>query len=189
MSHETPSTHVRLTTEEEYFHRLDAELLEQMRRQAAADGERLRLAEVSQISDVAILDALSRAGFHHTNASLLPLVPLIDVAWVDGSVSDAEKETIIGIARREGIEKGSPADEQLAAWLQHKPSEEVFHAARLALRALIGALLECQREVRKRLLLQSCTEVASASGGLFGLTSPISPAERDLVAELGWQLD
>lgn len=189
MIRETPSKHAHLTTEEEYFHRLDAEALEQLRKRAASEEERLRLAEASHVKEPAILDALARLGFHQGNVMLIPLVPLIQVAWADGSVSHAERDRVVRFARRQEIQEGTLANQQLAAWLEQKPSNEIFQTARRALRTLLDQLPESQREARKRSLHQSYAAVASASGGLLGLTRPICPAEQELLDELGRELE
>jgi hypothetical protein len=41
-----------------------------------------------------------------------------------------------------------------------------------------------QHDAQKSALLQDCTEVATASGGLLGLTNRVSAAERDLLTDL-----
>ena len=189
MSLESPGKHKRLTTEREYFHRLDVELIDQMRKRAALREERQRLAEVSHVNDEAILNALAEVGFNHGNATLLHLVPLIQVAWIDGSVSSAERDRIVRVARARGIEEGGAADQQLSTWLDQRPSEEVFRTAIRALRSVLRALPPSPNEASASSLLESCADVAVASGGLFGLTSPVSPAEQKLLKDLARQLE
>jgi hypothetical protein len=188
MSVESTTKHEPLTTEEEYFHRLDVELLDQMRKRAALEKERLQLAEVSHVKDQAILDALARVGFNRGNAMLLHLVPLIEVAWIDGAVSRAERDRIVELARSRGIEEGSAADQQLSTWLDQRPSDEVFRMAVHALRAVLEGLPRTQNDAGASSLLQSCADIAAASGGLFGLTTPVSDAERKLLENLARQL-
>jgi hypothetical protein len=177
----------QLMTEAEYFHRLDVELLDQMRKRAAFEDERLRLSEVSEVQDQAILDALAHVGFNHGNAMLLHLLPLIQVAWIDGWVSGAERDRIVTVARSRGIEEGGAADRQLSLWLDQQPSEEVYRTAVRALRATLETLPPAQNEARANSLLRSCTDVAAASGGLFGLT--VSPAEQELLEDLARQFE
>ena len=171
MSPKTPrkwSQLTQFTTEAEYFHRLDVELLDQMRKRAAFEEERLQLAEQSHIKDQAILDALAQVGFNHGNAMLLDLVPLIQVAWIDGWVSRAERDGIVKVARTRGIEEGGAADQKLSSWLDQQPSEEVYRTAVRALRAVLETLPPSQSEAKATSLLRSCRDVAAASGGLFG---------------------
>ena len=187
MSLESPGKRERVA-EDEYFHRLDVELLDQMRKRAALDKERQQLAEVSQIQNQPILDALARVGFSHRNVTLLRLLPLIQVAWTDGSVSRAERDLIIKVARFRGVPEGSAADQQLSMWLDQRPSDEVFETAVRALRASMETLPSNQNEANARSLLESCEGVAAASGGFFGLTTPVSSAERKLLEDLARKL-
>jgi len=189
MSLESPGKHTRLTTEQEYFHRLDVELIDQMRKRAALEEERRRLSEVTQVKDEAILDALAEVGFDHGNAILLHLVPLLQVAWVDGSVSSAERDRIVREARSRGIDEGGAADQKLSTWLDQRPSEEIFRTAIRALRSVLAASPPTPNEANASSLLQSCADVAAASGGLLGLTTPVSAVERRLLKDLARELE
>jgi hypothetical protein len=155
MSLQTLRKRKQLTTEAEYFHRLDVELLDQMRKRAVFEEERLQLARASNIQDQGILDALAHVGFNHGNAMLLDLVPLIQVAWIDGSVSRAERERIVKVARSRGVEDGSAADQQLSTWFDQPPSEEVYRTAVRALRAVLETLPASQNEASASSLLQN----------------------------------
>lgn len=170
--------------EDEYFYRHDAALLDHMREQAAVEEERRRLAEASKIQDQGLLDDLARAGVNPSNATLLHLLPLIQVAWVDGSVSRAERDRIVKVARLRGIEAGCTADQQLTMWLDERPSDEVFETAVRALRASIDALPPDQHETSASSLLERCASVAAASGTFLGLTTPVSALLKDLARKL-----
>ena len=188
MSLESPGKHTRLTTEQEYFHRLDVELIDQMRKRAALEEERHRLAEATQVKDETILDALAEVGFNHENATLLHLVPLIQIAWIDGSVSSAERDRIVREARSRGIDEGGAADQKLSTWLEQRPSEDVFRTAIRALQLVLAASPQSPNEASANSLLRSCADVAAASGGLFGLTTPISAVEQSFLTDLARQL-
>jgi hypothetical protein len=182
-----PSKRERVV-EDEYFHRLDVELMDQMRERAAVEEERRQLAEASKIQDQRLLDDLARVGFNPRNATLLHLVPLIQVAWVDRSVSRAERDRIVKVARLRGIEEGCAADQQLTMWLDQRPSDEVFETAVRALRPSRETSPSNQNEASARSLLERCEGVAAASGGFFGLTTPVSAAERELLDDLARKL-
>ncbi len=174
--------------EDEYFHRLDVELLDQMRERDAVVEKRRQLAEASNIQDQQLLDDLARVGFNPRNARLLHLVPLIQVAWVDGSVSRAERDLIMKVARFWGVQEGSAADQQLSMWLDQRPSDGVFETAVRALCASRETSPSNQNEDSARSLLEACEGVAAASGGFFGLTTPVSAAERELLDDLARKL-
>ena len=75
-----------------------------------------------------MLQELEALGFTPDTVSLLPMVPIIQVAWAEGGVSDDERALILQFARERGMESGSVADGQLQQWLAERPSEEVFVA-------------------------------------------------------------
>jgi hypothetical protein len=178
----------RRNNEEEYFHRLDLELLDQMRKRAIEAEDRSRLAKSSTITDDAILEALAQVGVSHTNAMLLHFVPLVEVAWRDGSVSCAERDLITAVARFRGIIEGDTADCQLSRWLNQRPSPDVLQAAVRALRAIVQSLPAVESEVFAHSLLKDCVDVAAASGGFLGFSSSVSSVERLLIEELARQL-
>jgi hypothetical protein len=172
--------------EEEYFRRQDRELIERLRR-AAADAElRKTLEHATGIHDAAQLEELQALGFTPQTLSLLPLVPVLQVAWAEGGISTAERTMIVNLARSREITAGSAADLQLQAWLDTRPSEDTF---RKAVR-LIGAMLDhpagAERQVTADSLLKHCEEIAQASGGLFGIgrVSAEEKAALEQISEL-----
>ena len=107
--------------EEEYFRRKDRELVERLRRTAEADEARRALEATSGIHDPAALQELAALGFTPDTVSLLPMVPIIQMAWAEGGVSDEERALILQFARERGIRAGSVADQQLSLWLRERP--------------------------------------------------------------------
>ena len=171
--------------EEEYFRKKDRELVEKMRRAAAADQARGDLSKQTGISDPAVLAELQELGFTGETVILLPLMPVLELAWAEGGITAAERQLLVSLARSRGIAEGSPADRQLTAWMSEQPAPDVFaKAARL-----ISALLESGAPAAKGLtadqLVKYAEQIASASGGLLGLPiRAISMEERDLLARI-----
>jgi hypothetical protein len=173
--------------EEEYFRRKDRELIEGMR-QAAADAEmRKTLENATGIHDTAQLEELHALGFTPETLSLLPLVPVLQVAWAEGGVSAAERTMMVNLARSREIAAGSAADVQLQAWLETRPSEDTFRKAG----RLIGAMLDqpagAEIQVSADDLLKYCEQIAQASGGLFGIGS-VSAEEKAALQQISAQL-
>ena len=75
--------------EEEYFLKKDQELIEKMRKAAATQRARQDLEARTSLHDPDLLNDLESLGFTADTVSLLPLVPLIQVAWAERSVSHA----------------------------------------------------------------------------------------------------
>ena len=140
------------------------------------------------MADEAILQDLQDLGYTPETVMLLHLVPLVQMAWADGRVSERERSLIIEAARARGGEAGSPADQQLAGWLTSRPSERLFDRALRAIRAFLQARPAEERESSERELLSLCTAIASASGGLLGMGA-VSAEERALLARLSNELE
>ena len=174
--------------EEEYFRKREQELIEKLRRRAAAEDELHRLGEHAGVADEEILQDLQDLGYTPETVMLLHLVPLVQVAWADGRVSERERALIVEAARARGVEADSPADQQLAQWLTSRPPEEVFERNLRAVRAFLESRPAAEREASERELLSLSTAVASASGGLLGIGA-VSAEERALLARLSSELE
>lgn len=174
--------------EEEYFLRMEQELIANMRRSRKAEAERRQLAEALGIEDEVVLRDLQNLGYTCESASLLPLIPLIQVAWAEGYVSNLERRFILEIARSHGIERGSGADQKLGQWLDHRPTEEFFETSLRAIAALLQTLTQEQREVGRRDLISFCAGTAAASGGIMGLGNKISDEEQALLDHIAAEL-
>ena len=137
--------------EEDYFHKQDLELLERMRKASAAERARKELGDRSGLHDPELLKDLEELGFAPDTLKLLPLVPVLHVAWAEGSVSPEERKLILDLARRRDIAEGSAADRQLQEWLAHKPPQHVFTRGGRIIMAMIAAgSPEVQRSVAGR---------------------------------------
>ena len=170
--------------EEEYFRARDRELVEKMRRAAAADHARQQLHARTGLQDPELVKELEALGFTPDTVDLLPFVPLIQVAWAEGGVSDAERKLVTRLARSRGITEGSAADRQLTDWLENRPSAEVFaRAMRLYARCLHPRAAAMTADD----LVKYSENIAEASGGIFGLNK-ISGEERALLAVLAKEL-
>jgi hypothetical protein len=176
--------------EEEYFRKREQELIEKLRTRAAAEAELHRLGEQAGVADEEILQNLQGLGYTPETVMLLHLVPLVQMAWADGGVSDRERALIVEAARARGVEAGSPADRQLAEWLTSRPSEQLFERTLCAIRGLLEARPAVEREASRRELLSysTATAIASASGGVLGFGA-VSAEERALLARLSSELE
>ena len=176
------------TLEEDYFRRREQEVIEKMRRGAAADAQRRQLGEKAGVADAGVLQDLQELGYTPETVMLLHLVPLIQTAWAEGSVSNQERDLIVQAARSRGIDAGSAADRQLTLWLTERPSDELFDKTLRAIRAILESRSPEERAASERDLLSLCTAIASASGGIFGLHA-VSDDERQILARISQVLD
>ncbi len=165
--------------EEDYFRKRDRELIEKMRKASAAEDARREMGSRTGLQDPAMLQELEALGFTPETVALLPLVPLIQMAWAEGGVSDAERKLIVELARKRGIAEFGPADSQLEAWLTKRPDAEVFTRASRLIRAMLDTPAG-DHELSAEDLVKYCENIAAASGGILGINR-ISSEERALL--------
>jgi len=175
--------------EENYFMQQELERHEQLRRQKALEAlrstEREGIKASLNTSEEIAEEALS-LGFSAQTARVLPLLPLIQVAWADGSVSLAEERVVLELATARGIEKDSSAYEFLENILNDRPSDLFFERTN---RVIAKILDQDSTSWSKMSVLELAKEVADASGGFFGLTKRIGKQERELLDDLASKLD
>lgn len=174
--------------EEEYFRKKDRELIEKMQRAAREEEARRGLSERTGLHDPELLQELQALGFTPDTVSLLPFVPVVQVAWADGGVEPAERRALIKLARARGIAEDSAADRQLQQWLTFRPDETVFASAGRLIRAVLDSAGAEVTGMTADDLVKYCETIASASGGIFGFIKRVSPDERELLASITAEL-
>jgi len=155
-------------SEDEYFRRRDQELIEQTRRRAEEKATLERLAEAAGVKDEDIVRGLQQLGYAAEIVTSFRVLPLIDVAWADGTVSDAERDLVIAAARARGVQPGSLADRHVAQWLASPPSPALCDATLHLLGLTIQRLPPDERAAATGEVLAACRSVATAAGGVLG---------------------
>jgi len=174
-----PVSHLR--SEAEYCHQLDVELTDTLRTRTILQERHHRLEELLQVREPAIFKKLERLGYDETTVTLLFVVPLVQVAWADGSVTKPERDHIVAIATLRGIKPNTPAYERLMAWLEREPSNEFFEGTLDVIAAVISSLPASEREQCKRALLLVCHDAAEAPCHVFGQLSRVCAAKRKAI--------
>ena len=177
----------RRKEEEEYFRKQEQLLIDKLRQRAREEATRRDMAERTGVADQEILRDLEALGYTPETVMLLHLVPLLQVAWAEGGVSERERALIIEAARARGIEPGSSADQQLAAWLATAPATEFLDKTLRVIGAILQALPSGERDAGQDLLSYS-TAVASASGGILGF-GRVSQAEQRVLARITEEIE
>ncbi len=162
----------------EYFNKKEQELVEQIRRRTSKKEERQDLAEAVGVADEEILATLQEMGYTRETVGLLHLVPLVQIAWASGSVTSHEREMVLRLSEWRGVEKDSPAWEQLNKWLDERPSDEFFLRTLRIIRHLLDIQVDKERVVGRTDLISFCLRIATASGGFLGMGSKISEGEQ-----------
>jgi hypothetical protein len=172
--------------EQAYFRKLDAELIAKLRHKAKFSEIAHALAEKLQADEPELLERIQKLGVTLDTGSAFILAPLVEVAWVDGDVSDAERDIILRIAKQRGVEPGSSDYQQLLDWLAHRPSDEVFQTALEAIRIGLSVLPPEEAEQRIATMIKACEDVAHAAGWITQLfrLDGISYQESAVIAEI-----
>lgn len=163
--------------EDAYFRQKEAELIEELRRKFHQQQARERLAEQVGVHDEQILRTFEELGFSRETVTILHLVPLVQVAWSDGGVTEAERTKIQEVAALRGVTPGTPGYLMLEKLLDERPSDRAFDVCWRVIRAMFTAWPEEKRQAFEVSLPAYAAAVASVSGGLLGFRS-ISAEER-----------
>lgn len=167
----------RQALEDRFFKLEEAKQLEKLRDQLATQKTREELSNASGLDDNDLLDALIALDVHAQDLAALALIPLVHVAWADGSISDKEHAAILDAADQQGIGRGSHTHELLDSWLAKKPPASLFGAWSDYVAALLPHLDDSKRTSIEESILGLAHDVASAAGGMLGIAS-ISAAEE-----------
>ena len=172
--------------EQAYFRQQDAKLIAKLRQKAQLSEIAHALAEKLHADEPALLERIQKLGVTLDTGSAFILVPLVEVAWVDGDVSDAERAIILRIAEDRGVALGSADYRQLLDWLAHRPSDELFRTALEAIRIGLSVLPPDESEKRIATIIKACEDVARAEGLIGELLQldRVSSAESAVIAAI-----
>lgn len=173
----------RRALEEAFFSKHHTKLVDELRRRKGREERTAALSAATGIRDHALLERLIDVGLGAETVVALALVPLVEVAWVDGRIQPKERQAVLEAAAESGIETGSPAYELLSDWLEHRPDPVLVQSWREFVSGLCAELGDDARRTLELDVMGRARRVAEAAGGLLGVAS-VSGAERDKLWEL-----
>ena len=135
--------------ENQFFDKENKLKLTAMKEKLEGQQSREELRKASGMTDEAVLDKLVALGLRANTIAALSLVPLIFVAWADGSIQDNERNAILQGAHGKGLEVGTDGYELLTTWLQKRPSDELLEALEGYIKALASQLNDEQNRLLK----------------------------------------
>ncbi|HVS63055.1 MAG TPA: hypothetical protein VMT85_06075 [Thermoanaerobaculia bacterium] len=182
MSHEFLDER-RQSLEELFFAKKNRELMEKLRHQQETEQYLLALRVASGIQNEELLERLHALGMRAETVAALSLVPLVEVAWADGSVAERERDAVLRAARAAGIAEGSDAENLLDGWLDERPPAEVLGAWKQYISALASELGKEALAALESEVMQRAWRVAESAGGFLG-AGAVSGDERDKLDEL-----
>ena len=172
--------------EQAYFRQQDARLIAKLRQKAQLSEIAHALAEKLHADEPALLERIQKLGVTLDTGSAFILAPLVEVAWVDGEVSHAERDTILHIAEQRGVAPGSADYHQLLDWLAHRPSDDIIRTALEAIRIGLSVLPPDESEQRIATIIKACEDVAQAKGWLAEMLrlDGVSSSESAVIAAI-----
>jgi hypothetical protein len=167
-----------------FFLKEDQKLIDQLKAMKKLKETKEELKKVSGIENEHILDKLVELNVRPETLATLSLVPLIEVAWADGSLDESEKKAVLSSADKMGFSKDSGDYQILQQWMTHKPTKDLLDAWIHYIKGLCEQLSKDETQELKNELIGHARSIASASGGLFGIGNKISKAESAMLETL-----
>jgi hypothetical protein len=169
--------------EDEFFFRVDKELLGKLRRRLSDEAAKKALASASGFTDETLLDELVQLRISPETLGSLSLVPLIMVAWSDHRVDRKERLAVLTTAVAGGIGLNTPAYGLLEFWLENEPTPQLAETWKHFAKAVMSALSAEARALFRKEILNQARKAGQASGP--GLTSHrVSGSEHRVLKEL-----
>jgi hypothetical protein len=133
-----------------------------------------------------LLQQLHHLGIDRRNLRALPLLPLVEVAWADGRIQDAER----GYIEQKAVEHKLSEEDRLMLgnWFSHQPSLGYTQSAHTALSWLRRHGDPALSPTMLTSVVDDARKVAEAAGGLLGF-GRVCRAEREALARLATELD
>lgn len=172
------------TLDDLFFLKEDQKLIDQLKAMKKLKETKEELKKVSGIENEHILDKLVELNVRPETLATLSLVPLIEVAWADGSLDESEKIAVLSSADKMGFSKDSGDYQILQQWMTHKPTKDLLDAWVHYIKGLCEQLSKDEALELKNELIGHARSIASASGGFLGLGNKISKAENAMLDTL-----
>ncbi len=169
--------------EEQFFLKENLQLKEKYRAMQQLKETKEALAAASGIVDDLVLEKLVALEIRPETITSISLVPLIEIAWADGTVDQKEKEAILSAIGKFGWTKDSVNYELLNQWLTKKPAAALLTAWKHYVEALCHKMADEEVANLKKEIMEHVTVVAEAAGGFLGF-GKISAEERSMITQL-----
>jgi hypothetical protein len=170
--------------EDAFFAREDALLLQRLRELDEAKRKKEALSAASGIADDAVLEHLAALNISSETLAALSLIPLVAVAWADGSINDKQRASVFSQAAEVGIRAGDISHELFEQWLAEPPKPALVSAWKEYISAFAATLRQDDRRALKAELLNRARTVAESAGGFLGIGNNMSQPEQDMLDEL-----
>jgi DNA-binding XRE family transcriptional regulator len=169
--------------EDAFFRKESERAIERLREMKQRTMSREALAKVIGITNEAIIDRLIELGIRPEIVTALAIVPLVEVAWADGSLDAKERQAVLDRAEKSGIAAGTADLDLLRSWLDRRPEPRLLTAWTEMVRGLAERMSPQEVATLKAGLTERARAIARASGGFLGMGA-VSAAEQDAIDRL-----
>ncbi len=166
-----------------FFRKEDEKLIENLRIMRKLTETREALRNVSGITDEHLLNRLVELNVRPETLASFALIPLIEVAWADGSIDPKEKAAFLKAADSIGMGFGSVDYQLLEEWSAIRPEPALFTAWEQFAADLCRNLGAADKTCLAADIIGHAKVVAAASGGLLGMGS-VSKEEKAVLDRL-----
>ena len=153
--------------EESFFAKENARLLERLREESKTSEAAEGLMEISGITSSEVIDKLCQLGVEADTWAAVSIAPMVEVAWADGKVEEAERRAVLSAAEANDIRNGSPSYLLLETWLQRRPDGRLLEVWGAFIVDLCAQLGDKERTAVKNQILGRARSVAEAAMGPF----------------------
>jgi tellurite resistance protein len=161
--------------EDAYFRKQDQELRQKLREELSQGAADLKQAP----RDLSLPGRIQRLGFVGEKLRVFDLMPLVHVAWADGTVTRQEREAILAVALTR-VERSSVAFALMESLLEERPPQAFLDESLSLLKLVAG-------DARAESVVELCIKVASASGGFMNVGN-VSSEERAQIEAIAARL-
>jgi hypothetical protein len=170
--------------EDAFFATEDQNLIKNLRTLQKMDKTKKDLSAISGIHNEGILEKLVSLDIRPETLASFTIIPLIEIAWADGTPDIKEQKSILAIVNSQGIfKKGDINYELVKQWLKRKPQPELIDAWDTYIRSLCRHLPKEGKDILKKEIITNARIIAESSGGFLGI-GKISDAEEKVIKKL-----
>jgi len=171
------------TLEDLFFFERDQSLIAARKKMEQMQETKENLAKVSGIRNDAVLDKLVSLDIRPEILTTLLAVPLVEVAWADGELQEAEHRALLAYAESAGLKNKEIDPATFSSWLKTKPDPALMEAWEHYIHALCSQLSPAERRDLEAEVMADARAVAKAAGGFLGL-GRLCVEEQKMLARL-----
>lgn len=174
----------RFALEEAFFARENDVLRQRLRDLDAAKLKKEAFFAACGITDDTVIEMLESINIGSETLAALALVPLVMVAWADGTIDDQERATVLARAADKGLSKENVSYQLFEGWLAARPPSKLLAVWKEYTAALSSTLSDEARRNLKAEVMTHAREVAESAGGFLGIGRKVSASEENILIEL-----